>query len=27
VLTAARARNAVTAPDQVYLCGLRINLV
>jgi hypothetical protein len=27
VLAAARARNAVTAPEQVFLCGLRINLV
>jgi hypothetical protein len=27
VLAAARARNAVTAPEQIYLCGLRINLV
>jgi hypothetical protein len=27
VLAAAQARNAVSAPEQVYLCGLRINLV
>ncbi len=27
VLEAARERNAVSGPDQVYLCGLRINLV
>jgi hypothetical protein len=26
ILQAAQARNAVTAPDQVYLGGLRINL-
>jgi hypothetical protein len=27
VLAAARARNAVSGPEQVYLCGLRINLL
>jgi hypothetical protein len=27
VLAAARARNAVSGPDQVYLCGLRFNLL
>lgn len=27
VLSAAGGRNAVSAPDQVYLCGMRINLV
>ena len=27
VLADARARNAVTGPNQVYLCGMRINLV
>lgn len=27
VLAAARAMNAITAPEQVYLCGLRINLI
>lgn len=27
VLEAARARNAVSGPDQVYLCGMRINLL
>lgn len=27
VLAAARERNAVSAPDQVTLCGMRINLV
>ena len=26
ILDAARARDAITAPDQVYLCGMRINL-
>lgn len=27
ILHAARARDAMTAPEQVYLCGMRINLV
>ncbi len=27
ILAAATARNAVSAPDQIHLCGMRINLV
>jgi hypothetical protein len=27
ILNSARARNAVSGPDQVFLCGLRINLL